>query len=128
MAYADVEETHPLHFGESIQSFQLSKIFITTPTYLSLATSIEPTELRAAVRRIQDYVNANGGFSVSGWYKCGTNQENVVNRISEFHFVSIKPMCNMPQKLKLSLVNRLAVGCNNNGDDAAAAYSLLLRV
>ena len=108
MADGEVAENHPLKFGETVQSFSLSKIFIASPTFLCLASNIPQVGLRAAVREVQNYVNQNGGFTVSGWYKCGTSQEDTVNRVSEYHIVRVNPACAIPEELKLSMVNRIA--------------------
>ena len=109
MADEDVDDNHPLQYGEHIQSFSLSKLFIATPTFMCLPSNIPQPDLRAAVRRVQDHVNVNGGFHVSGWYKCGTSQEDTVNRVSEYHIVRVRPACVIPDNLKLSMVNRVVV-------------------
>ena len=64
------------------------------------STSIEEEIVDLAVRKNCKYINRNGGFVVSGYYKCGNSQadgdKQVTLSLTRAVIVSIQPVTSVP--------------------------------
>ena len=106
----DNVEEDPLS-GEVLQSLQLNKIFCSTGTLALPATDIVVHRLRQCVRNIQQYVNDNGGWLVTGYYKSGLSEENIAQTISRVQICRIRATVMVPDDRKYD------VGQNNHDDN-----------
>ena len=87
---ADIDNIEDDPFsGEVLQSLLLSKLFCNSGTLALPASEINITELRACVGRVQIFVNDNGGWSVTGFFKCGQSDENIVQNINRVQICRI---------------------------------------
>ena len=92
---------------EPLQSHQLTKLFCTRAKMEQPSNTVVQADLRAAVRAVQNHVNANGGWQVVGYTKCGTTSEGLTRSVEKVRIASLRPTCQIPDNLKYDIA-RLA--------------------
>ena len=96
--------------GEQLQCLQLSKIFCEMGTLALPASQVQLQNLRNAVAQVVNFVNDNGGWNVTGFFKSGVSEENIALNISKIQICRIRPTVVVPENLKYSA---LAAGRDN---------------
>ena len=102
-ANIDNEEDDALS-GETLQGLSLTKLFCSEAIVRSAYSSIDKNLLRTAVTDVQNHVNANGGWQVSGYYKCGSTEENIAQHVQRVRICRITAAVDIPDHLKYQIV------------------------
>ena len=106
------EDEDPLS-GEPVQSLAVTKLFCHEAIIRSPHVSIDRERLRCAVRNVNNHVNGNGGWQVSGFYKSGSTEENVAQYVQHVRSCRVKPAVEILNDLKYNVV---PCNDNNNGN------------
>ena len=97
--------------GEVLQSLQLNKIFCSAGTLALPSTDINLQRLKECVRNITQYVNDNGGWLMTGYFKSGLSDENISQTISRVQ------ICRIRIAIVISEDRKYEVGQNNQNDN-----------
>ena len=98
----DDEDDDPLS-GDMTQSHHVASFFCTNDVLRLPSSSVDVSELREAIDRVSQHVNANGGWRVSGFVKSSVSDESITQEVQRIRVCRLISAVQVPDNMKYGI-------------------------